>query len=272
MHSLKPQQKLQRARGRAHLGFVAHNSSTKLKDLHQSGCVKALLPRNHASRIDAVLINTAGGVTGGDRLSYSAKVEDEAAVCLTTQTAERIYKSSSGAGSITTDFELGRGASLDWLPQETILFNACALKRKITVNMAADSSVLLLEPIVLGRKAMNETLEKCEFTDHWRVKRAGKMIYADSLRLINPPGIGGNATLGSNRAFATLVYIAPDAESRLEYMRNLLSFEAVDMAASAWNGCLVTRFIAADAQPLRNALIAILSQFRAHPLPRVWHM
>jgi len=265
-------QQLQRARGRAHLGFAVKNGKTKLTDLHQSGCVKALIPKNHAIRPDAVLINTAGGVTGGDRLRYSAELEEGASLCLTTQTAERIYKSLGDVGQIETSFTLGENASLDWVPQETILFDGSALKRSIDIDMAPSSSALILEPIVMGRKAMGETLKTCQMSDQWRIKRGGKLAYADALRIDDPTSLMGNATLSGNRAFATLVYVALDAEARLEQMRGLLDFDAVTAAATAWNGCLVTRFIAPDAQPLRAALISTLTHFRAHPLPRVWHM
>lgn len=267
-----PSTPLQRAKGRAHLGFAVKAGTTKLSDLHQSGSVKALIPRNHAGRVDAVLINTAGGVTGGDRLQYSADLDAGAELCLTTQTAERIYKASSDRGQIEATFKLGDTAAFDWLPQETILFEGSALARKLTVDMADSASALLLEPIVLGRKAMGEDLQSCDMSDQWRVTRGGKLAYADALKISDPARLQGAATLGDNRAFATLVYIAPDAEARLGQMRNLLNFDAVHAAASAWNGCLVTRFIAADAQPLRAALISTLTQFRAHPLPRVWHM
>lgn len=263
---------MQRAQGRAHLGFVAKNGKTKLADLHQSGCVKALLPRNHADRIDGVLINTAGGVTGGDELSYSAALGDNTSLCLTTQTAERIYKSLGGDGQINTQFDLGENTALDWLPQETILFEDSRLRRTLNINMPASASALLLEPIVLGRRAMGETLQSCFMSDQWRIHRDGKLAYADALRITDPTTLTGTATIGENRAFATLVYIAPDAMARRDQMQSLLNFDAVTAATSAWNDCLVTRFIASDAQPLRAALIATLTQFRAHPLPRVWHM
>lgn len=265
-------QSLQRAKGKAHLGFATRNGETILKDLHQSGCIKALIPRNHASRTDAVLINTAGGITGGDQLSYSATLDEGASLCLTTQTAERIYKSSGGAGMVSTRLDLGPSSSLEWLPQETILFDGSALDRALEVNMHASSSILLLEPVILGRKAMGETLTKCTFSDHWRVKRDGKLIYAEALGITDPSSLHGKATLAGKRAFATLVYIAPDAQDSLTEMRRQLDFESVTAATSAWNGCLVTRFIADDAKPLRAALVATLSRFRPHPLPRVWHM
>lgn len=265
-------QSMQRARGRVHLAFRVKAGQTKLVDLHQSGCAKALLPRNHENRIDAVLINTAGGVTGGDELNYSAQLDIGAELCLTTQTAERIYKSSGCTGKIDTQFTLGKNSALDWLPQETILFEQSALSRQLTVDMDATASTLILEPIVLGRKAMGETLKSCIFTDKWRVKRGGKLAYADALRITDPTALSGSACLGHNRAFATLVYIAPDAEARRDQMQSLIKFDDVTTATSAWNGCLVTRFIAPDAQPLRRALISTLCEFRTHPLPRVWHM
>lgn len=265
-------QSMQRAKGRAHLQFRAHDGKIKLVDLHQSGCVKALLPTNHADRIDAVIINTAGGVTGGDNLTYSAQLDTGAELCITTQTAERIYKSSGGVGQITTHFTLGKRTSLDWLPQETILFEKSALTRHLTIEMDGSSSALILEPIIMGRKAMGETLQTCFFTDQWRIIRNGKLAYSDALRITDPTALSGAACLGQNRAFATLVYVAPDAEARRDQMQSLINFDDVTTATSAWNGCLVTRFIAPDAQPLRRALISTLTEFRAHPLPRVWHM
>lgn len=263
---------LQRARGRAHLGFSVKNGQTRLTDLHQSGCVKALIPRNHSDLTDAVLINTAGGVTGGDRLQYSAALGAGAGLCLTTQTAERVYKSLGDVGQIDVSLTLGECASLDWLPQETILFDACALRRKIDLDLPSSASAMILEPVVLGRKAMGETLGSCFISDQWRVKRDGKLAYVDAMRISDPMALSGAATLGDNRAFATLVYVAPDAEARLGQMRSLVNFQDVQAASSAWNGCLVTRFIAGDAQPLRNAIVSTLSQFRAHPMPRVWKM
>lgn len=187
-----PSRSLQRARGKAHLGFACRNGKSVLTDLHQSGCVKALLPRNHSALIDAVLINTSGGVTGGDRLDYSAALEDGASLCLTTQTAERIYKSSFDVGRVTTHLELGASTSLDWLPQETILFNECALERRLEVSMTSSSSVLLLEPVILGRKAMGEELETCFLSDQWRVRRDGKLVYAEAMRIDDPTALSGD--------------------------------------------------------------------------------
>ena len=261
---------LQRAKGSAEVVF----GTDGLKHLHQSGCAKVLLPRIFQPVPEAVFLNTSGGVTGGDQLEYKASIEAGAALCVTTQAAERIYKSSSSEARISNTVTLDESGNLEWLPQETILFEGSALKRQLNVEMAENAHLLAVETLVLGRKAMGETLHDASLSDQWRVRRAGRLVYAEALRFAAPvsDNLSSVATLNGNRALSTVMYIAPDAEERLSQARNLLKFENVEAAASAWNGMLSIRLIAADAQPLRVALVAFLTQFRGCELPRIWHM
>ncbi len=260
---------MQRAKGRADVGFGVHG----LKTLYQSGCAKVLLPQNFHPVPEAVFINTSGGVTGGDQLAYSASVQENAALTVTTQAAERIYRASSGVANITNTLALAAHSQLAWLPQETILFEGSALSRRIDVNMDKTSTLLALEMLVLGRRAMGETLQQARLSDQWRIRRNGRLVYADALRFSEPKSeTQSRATFNGHRALATLVYVAPDAEDRVSSVRTLLAFEGVEAAASAWNGLLVVRFLAPDAQPLRKALILFLTAFRGGDLPRVWHM
>lgn len=261
---------LQRAKGSAEVRFGASG----LKHLHQSGCAKVLLPRNFRTMPEAVFLNTSGGVTGGDQLYYGASVESQTALCVTTQAAERIYKSSAGFANISNCLTLAENSRLEWLPQETILFEGSALKRQLNVEMAESADLLALETLVLGRRAMGETLQDATATDQWRIRRGGRLIYADALRLAPPvtDKLSTLATLNGARAISTILYIAPDAETRVDQARGLLDFEGVETAASAWNGMLSIRFLAPDAHPLRTALVAFLTQFRGCDLPRIWHM
>ncbi|NOR64158.1 MAG: urease accessory protein [Rhodobacteraceae bacterium] len=263
------QKNIQRAKGRAEVGFGAGG----LTHLYQSGCGKALLPNNFRPTPEVVFINTSGGVTGGDKLHYAASVEEGARLDVTTQAAERIYRAADGKAEITNTLTLGENCQLDWLPQETILFDGAALKRQLNVEMGESASLLALETLVLGRKAMGETLSKAAVSDQWRIRRGGRLVYADALRF-NLPELPTQsvATLADNRALATLVYVAPDAEDRLQFARSLLVYPEVEAAASAWNGILIFRFLAPDAEPLRKALISFLTQFRGREMPRVWHM
>jgi len=269
LDTMLPSENMQRAKGCAEVGFGARG----LTHLYQSGCCKVLLPKSFDAPQEAVFINTSGGVTGGDRLAYSASVAAGARLDVTTQAAERIYRAAGGAAVIENTVTLEDGCHLDWLPQETILFDGSALKRQLNIEMGERAHLLALETLVFGRKAMGETLRTAVVADAWRIRRGGRLIYADALRF-DAAGVGAQtgATLGGNRALATLVMVAPDAEARLDFARSLLAFEGVEAAASAWDGMLVLRFLAPDAQPLRAALISFLTQFRGRDLPRVWHM
>lgn len=260
----------QRAKGRAHIVLKNREGQTVLDDLHQSGSLKLFLPKNHASRMDGVVVNTAGGIAGGDRLEVSANLENDCDFCMTSQTAERVYKCLDQPGRVESRFSLGENASLDWLPQETILFDGCRLERCLDVSMPKSATLTLLESVVLGRKAMGETVKTCHFSDRWNIVRDDRLVFADYLKFASPAKLGGCATFGGIGAFATLVHIAPNAELRLNEMRSLLTFDAVRAAASAWNGLMVVRFASSDGFHLRNALTHILKNFRNHPLPAVW--
>ena len=264
--------KLQRSNGRVEIGFISKNNSHSLAHLHQSGCLKALMPKNHSDIPEVVLINTAGGITGGDKLSVTVELKERVRATVTTQTAERVYKAGHDLGKVEVQLNLKQDSFLDWLPQETILFDKSALKRKITVNMHKTSKLFMVESIILGRSAMGETLTNNLFVDHWRILQENKLVYTESLKLSNASELSGLATLGENKALATLLYVAPNAEEKVQHMRALLEQCDLVSAASAWDGKLVTRLITDSPQRLRAALIFIISEFRKKQLPRVWLM
>ena len=264
--------KYQRANGRVEIGLVLKKTSNNLSHLFQSGCLKAMIPKNHLNVPDVVLVNTAGGITGGDKLSVSVDLKEGAQATVTTQTAERIYKATNDFGKIDVRLDLEEGSLIDWLPQETILFNKSAVKRKITVNMRETSNLFMVESLILGRHAMGEKLTDNVFLDQWKIIKEKRITYAESLKLSNADDLSGFATLGENKALATLLYVASNAEQRVEHMRDLLKQCNLMGAASAWDGKLVTRLITDCPQRLRAALIFIISKFRKKQLPRVWLM
>ncbi|MER2508482.1 MAG: urease accessory protein UreD, partial [Amaricoccus sp.] len=159
---------LQRARGRADVAFVFRRGASRLDRLFQQGCAKALRPRRGAGPPEVVLINTSGGIAGGDRLDWRLEAGPGAALVASTQAAERVYRSTGAVARVETRLALGSGATLDWLPQETILYDGARLDRRLEVEMAEDASLTLLETVVLGRAAMGETVAAAHFTDQWR--------------------------------------------------------------------------------------------------------
>lgn len=238
----------------------------RLVALHQQGCMKILMPRG---RLEAVIVNTAGGITGGDRLSVQVDAGAGEALTLTTQAAERAYRSAGGAGRVTNELTLGEGARIDWLPQETILFEGSALERSLTVNMAESATLLAVEALVFGRAAHGETLRNLHLRDHWRIHRGGRLAHAEALRLDAMPNSA--ATLAGIRASATLLLAAPGAEGGLDAARALIP-EGTEAGISALPGLLVARFLAPSSQALRGALIPLIRHFRAGPVPRVWQL
>jgi urease accessory protein len=229
------------------------------------------LPRVAGAALEGVLINTAGGVACGDRFEVEALVGPGADLVLATPAAEKVYRSDGATAEIAIQATLEAGAGLAWLPQETILFDTARMRRHFDADLAADARLLVFESVVFGRRAFGEEVASGLFEDRWRIRRTGRVVYADTLRLSGPiarlldcPAIAAGA-----RALATLLYVAPDAEARLEEARGLLSGSTCASGCSAWNGVLAVRFLAQDVAALRASAIRFLEAFRG-PLPRVW--
>lgn len=264
---------LPRAAGSIEISARRRGPATVLGTLFQKGSAKVLLPRTLDPGLTAVLLNTAGGVTGGDRFETRATAAGDAHLTLTSQTAERAYRAlPETVGCVSTHLRGAAGATLHWLPQETILFDGAALSRRLDVELASDTTLLAVEPVVLGRAAMGETVRNLSFSDQWRIRRNGELIYADALRLQGNAATltGSRATLDGARACASLVMVSPDAERHLMPLRALMP--ETGGASVIRDGVLAARLIAADGFQLRRALIPILELLRGAALPRPWTM
>ncbi|WP_019903380.1 urease accessory protein UreD [Methylobacterium sp. 77] len=272
---LDPPPARQRSDGRVAVRVVRHGAGTHIADLSEAGPLRLRLPRHGEGVCEAVLLNTAGGIACGDRFRVEAEIGAGSHLVLTTTAAEKIYKSDGLSSEVGTKAVLAEGARLDWLPQETILFDRARLERRFEADLAADARLLAFEAVVFGRTARHERLETGLFRDAWRIRREGRLTYADSVAFDGPitallqrTAIGGGA-----RAMATLLDVSADAEAGLERFRahlDSLGSPGVDVAASAWNGNLVARFLSADPDAMRATAARVLSAYRGAPMPRVW--
>ncbi len=269
--SASPSPVQERSHGAARLAFRRRGGWTRLEGLHQSGSAKAFV-HPAATGPDVVFLNTSGGMTGGDRLSYALTLAEGCRVTATTQTAERAYRSADGVAEVEVCHELGPGAHLDWLPQETILFDNSALTRTTTVALAAGASCLMLEAVVLGRAAMGETVRTLSLADRRRVTRQGVPVLHEPLALETAALQAGSGVLQGARAFASLALIAQGAESRLPVVRAVLDEPGVNAGASGFDGKLTLRLMAADGWPMRRQILRVLEVLRDGPLPRVWQL
>lgn len=252
----------QRSRGEV----VASWAGGRLDRLRQSGSARAIaLPGP-----ELVVINTSGGLTGGDRLSVDLTIGDGCTVTATTQTAERLYRAGEGTAHIAITARVGARARLDWLPQETILFNGCAADRRTEIDLAADAACLTVETLVLGRAAMGETLTRVALRDWRLIHRAGRPVHLDPLALDPARLSAGAPGLDGARALSTVVLCAQGAEDAVAAARATLTDPAVTAAASGYDGRLIVRLMAPDGWPLRRQLLRLLAALRPQPLPRVW--
>jgi urease accessory protein len=161
---------LERAVGRARLRWTR----TGVAEMRQEGALKLRLPRVLPG--EAILVNTAGGLAGGDRISCSIAVDDGAAVTITSAACEKVYRSDGAPAEVTIELEARCGSRLEWLPQETILFNRSHLRRRLVVDLDRGAAVLLAEGIVCGRTESGPAMREGRCYDTWSVRRGGKLV------------------------------------------------------------------------------------------------
>jgi urease accessory protein len=259
-----------RAMGRLEIVVARHGEQSRRSRVHEQGCLRARFPHPQAEALEAVIVNTAGGIAGGDRHNIDIVLGDGASLTVSTAAAEKIYRSLGPDARIAVKLGVGAGAALAWLPQETILFDRARLARDIEVDLAENASLILAEAVVFGRGAMGECVENGRLFDRWRVRRERRLIFAETVKLdgavastMAQPAVGAGAT-----AIAT-VLIVPGNEAVVERTRALDSF-AGEVGISCWNGLALARLCAPDGAALRRDLIAVLGAVRQTGLPRVW--
>ncbi len=266
----------QRARGQIRAAFARAGARTEASNLYETGGLRMRFPRAGAG-CEAVIVNTGGGMAGGDRASIGLCLGAGAEVRATTQSAEKIYRSDGAKVAADLAFEVGAGARLIWAPQETLLFDGAWFTRRLEADVAAQGSLLILEAAVFGRLAHGEIRSDAAFRDDWRVRRDGKLIFAEALRIENAGTQLDRTAIGRGaRAVATMLFVDPGAPTRLEPLRAefALAMEApgewLEAGASVIDGALIARALSPSPARLRAALVGALRVLDDRAPPRVW--
>lgn len=260
-----------RAIGALQLRVRATDRGSQIAGLRHSGSMRVLFPRQDDTALTAVMLNTAGGITGGDRFETSVQAGDGSRLTLTTQAAERAYRAKAGeTGVVDVALNVGAGGRIDWLPQETILYDGSALRRRLNVQLAQGATLLAVEPLVFGRVAMGEELRDVAFRDDWRVRIGEELVFADALHLSGDVQrqLARTAIAGSARAMASILLVSPNAEAYLDQVRSLLG--EAGGASLIRPGVLFVRMLAEDSYLLRRKLLPILKLLNQAELPRTW--
>lgn len=268
--------------GRAEVVWRADGTVTRLARLYQHDPIRVLFPQPAAGDpATAAITNTAGGCVGGDRITFHARVEAGAEALIAQQAAEKIYRSTGATTTVDVHLRAAPRATLEWLPQETILFDTARLRRRTTLDVVGDGRVMAGEILVFGRRAMAETFTAGLAREVWEVRRDGRLSWLDAMHLADdvaavlaaPAGFDGAA------ATATALYVGADAADKLETARACLPKTAgVRTGATVVNGVLVMRWLGREAAALRQSFGQFWADFRASALgrparlPRLWHI
>jgi urease accessory protein len=271
-------QRLQRVEGRGVLSVKRAGGKTRIDCLFQEGAAKIRFPRPTGDALEAVLVNTAGGLTGGDAIAWQASAGEGCTLTLTTQASEKVYKSTSGTARADIRLTAAQGASVAWLPQDTILFDRCAVERTIEADLDPAANLLILEPVVFGRRAMGEQVRTCRFHDFWRICVAGKLVHGEAFRIDGDAkaALSNRASGNGAGAMATILLVGPAASGRIGKVRECLQGrDDIVAGAGFWEigetGKLLARIVAKDGYCLRNALVPLVRLLNGNAgLPKIW--
>jgi len=269
---------LQRSEGFARLILGGSAHGTRIVDIFQRSPIRIMFPGIRGAPVEeAVVVNTAGGIAGGDRLEIALTLLANASVTVTSQAAERVYRALNEPALIETQLKICEAAKLAWLPQETIVFNGGRMRRNTEIEISAGAELLALESLVLGRAAHGEEIVGGQIIDGWQVRLDGRLIWADRFRATDDvlPRLRSRALLADFKAIGTLIYFGPDAEARVQFLRDLAPQLQCHCATTAVSGLVIARLAARAAAELKAGLREILLQFertRQGPfrMPKMW--
>lgn len=264
------------------LEFERRGGATRLTGRRHRGPLrvqKALYPEGEAV-CQAIVLHPPSGIAGGDQLRIAAGVGAQAHAQLTTPGAGKWYRSAGPGASQDLDFSVGEGAILEWLPQETIVFDGARAQMETRIQLAADSRYLGWEILCLGRRAAGERFIHGRIGLHTRIERAGQPLWleracldGDDALLASPAGWAGATVCAT--LLATL-RAGDTVPALLESCRAVHPADGAEHGISALPGLLVARYLGHNSEAARHWLVALWTLLRPLLLgrtalaPRLW--
>ena len=268
---------LQRAEGNCRIVVSGSAKGTRILDVFQKSPIRIVFPRTGDDRCrEAVLVNTSGGVAGGDHLQSAVTALSGASLAVTTQAAEKIYRAIDACADIATTLKVCAGGKLAWLPQETIVFNEARVRRRTEIDISSGSELLALEWLVLGRAAHGERMLAGSFSDAWLVRKDSRLVWGDTFRLADDvfSNLSRKALLSDSTALATLLYFGEDLEAHQQLVRDLSGSFDCQCGTTLVGGLMVARFAAKSSFELKTVLRKLLGEFRKgigpFRIPKMW--
>jgi urease accessory protein len=258
-----------RASSRIAVSVEVSEGASRPKRVREEGSLRVRFPGAISDELEAVLVNTAGGIAGGDDLEIAFAVGPGTRLVVTGAAAEKVYRSLGPDARMQIKLDVAGGAALAWLPQETIVFDRARVTRSIDVDLAADARLIVAEAVIFGRSGMGERIERGLLLDRWRVRRDGRLLFADTLRLDGAIAEKLSAPACANGAVAVASVLVIPGDDALARSVREQAFSG-EVGISAWNGFALARLVAETGAKLRQDLSALLLLLRAGRLPRLW--
>ncbi|WFU39124.1 urease accessory protein UreD [Bradyrhizobium sp. CB82] len=270
---------LERANGAGRIVLTGSASGTRISEVYQKFPIGVMFPRIGSDLVkEAVIVNSSGGIAGGDRIEIEVVALNDASVAVTTQAAEKIYRALDRPARVGTKLKACGGAKLAWLPQETIVFNQARILRQTEIDLCSGAELIALEWLVLGRAARGEEVVSGHISESWRIKKDGHLIWADGFRVSDEvfAQLHRKALLSNWKAVATLIYFGPGLDRRLESLREIAASLDCRCAATIVGAIIIVRVAAAVSSDLRRGLRSLLEQFSRElgpgpfGVPKMW--
>lgn len=241
----------------------------RLTDRHEAGAFRFRMPRRTPDAIEALMVNVAGGLAGGDRLALVAEAGEGASLVIGSAAAERIYRSGGDTTRMKMSLKAESRAQLCWLPAETIIHKGARLMRDFSITLAPDSQLLLGEMVQIGRIASGERFTSGSWQDRWRLRIGGKLVLAEEFHLKGEePRSGHPGALAGQPFMATLILAMPDAGERLAGIREAFGSEpTVQAGATSHSGLVFARALSSNDVALRRAFLSAVRAAAGGDLP-----
>lgn len=267
---------------RLELTAALDGQATRLRARHHGPLrlLKTLYPEGPGIA-HAVLVHPPGGLVGGDLLDIALDVRPGAHLLVTTPAATRFYRSIAGEAVQTVVAQVGEGARLEWLPQETLAYEGCEGRNELRLHLSRGAAVIAGEVLALGLPGAGQAFRTGRLLQHLELPGLwldrGRLDGRDAALMEGPCGLAGHRVLGSlicagTEPFADLESLLADSRALLEG----LCAAGITHLARPNGALLLARWVGDDIECVSEALRGLRALWRSRiwalpaPALRIW--
>jgi len=256
------------------LGFVRDGATTRLVRRTHRGPLrvqKALYPEGPGA-CHVIVVHPPGGVVGGDRLEIDVDAGPACSVLTTSPGAAKWYRANGRVSQQAVRLRVGAGAAIEWLPQETIFYDAASVDLEHEVDLAAGSVYIGSEVLCFGRVAAGEVFTRGRIRQRTRIRQEGRLLWWEQ-GILTPDRIASPLGMRGHAVCATLLAVGRPVSAALQAHVRALDPQ---LASSQVKSVFVARYLGHDGEAARAVMAQVWALLRPHLLdrpacsPRIW--